>query len=171
MANSKYETVERYSTTNADEKSSNAPFSVEAGYPTIRFMGSHIRERIKAARQHAKLTQEKLGELVGVSKSAVSMWETTNSKKYTTPTIENLKLISAFTGAPVEWLMDDDATISDSWRRPTEVIQFPGNAIEEAHRFGDVAIECAKIIDQLTPEEQIEIVHYLRVRIQTKGQK
>lgn len=56
--------------------SSHAPFSVERSYTTIRGMKSHIRDRIKAARQHAKLSQEKLGELIGVSKSAVSNWET-----------------------------------------------------------------------------------------------
>jgi transcriptional regulator with XRE-family HTH domain len=133
-------------------------------------MGSHIRDRIKAARQHAKLSQEKLGELVGVSKSAVSMWETTNPDKYTRPTIDNLKLISQITGAPIEWLLDDSADISSDWKHRVEIIAFPNaKQIDEVPRFGAIAIEAAKIIDSLSKSDQTEIIHYLRIHSQTKA--
>ena len=133
-------------------------------------MGSHIRDRIKAARQHAKLSQEKLGEMIGVSKSAVSMWETTNPDKYTRPTIDNLKLISQITGAPVEWLLDDDADISTDWKNRVEIISFPSaTTIAETPKLGAIAIEAAKIIDSLGKSDQAQIIHYLRIHSQTTG--
>ena len=128
-------------------------------------MGSHIRERIKAARLHAKYTQEKLGELIGISKSAVSMWETTNEAKYTRPTIENLQALSKITGAPVEWLLDDKADISSDWREPAEVIEFPSSV---AHK-PTIAGQCAMIIEKLSPDDQLQFLHYLRIHAQSKG--
>jgi transcriptional regulator with XRE-family HTH domain len=169
MAQLSFNAVEHHSTTETCKKSSAAPFSVEQNYTTIGCMKSHIRERIKAARQHAKLSQEKLGEYIGVSKSAVSMWETNNLQKHTRPTIDNLKMISQFTGAPVEWLLDDNAEISSDWKRPVEIIQFPNSdkTIEQP-RFGDIAIEAAKIIDSLPKDDQNQIINYLRIHIRTK---
>lgn len=144
-------------------ESSATLFSDEPDSSRIRAMKTHIRERIKAARLHAGYTQEKLGELIGISKSAVSMWETTNEKKYTRPTFENLQALSKITGAPLNWLLDDDATISTDWKRPAEVFQFPGTTI------GSAALEAAAIIDRLPKEDQLEILHYLRVHARTKG--
>jgi phage repressor protein C with HTH and peptisase S24 domain len=73
-------------------------------------------ERIRLARTYAQLTQEQLGEDVGVSKSAVAQWETKDPAKRTQPTLDNLKAISARTGAPVSWLMDDQVEIDPHWR-------------------------------------------------------
>lgn len=156
--------VEFYSTTDEWEKLSAAPFSVGEDYSTIRYMKTHIRERIKAARKHAGLTQEKLGELIGITKSAVSMWETSNPKKYTRPTLENLKELSKLTGAPLNWLLDDDAEISSDWKCPAEVVEFP-NA---ADKPSTIALQAAQLIESLPREEQLQILHYLQVRIQTK---
>lgn len=162
--------VEYHSTMEPDEMSSHAPFSVERSYTTIRGMKSHIRDRIKAARQHAKLSQEKLGELIGVSKSAVSNWETYNPDKFSYPTYENLRLISLHTGAPISWLMDDEAEINADWKSYAEIITFPkADNVIESPRLSDLAIEAARIFDSLPKQEQIQVIHYLRVRIQTTG--
>ena len=144
-------------------RSSGSLFSDKTDSSKIRAMKTHIRERIKAARLHAGYTQEKLGELIGISKSAVSMWETTNEKKYTRPTLENLQTFSKITGAPLTWLLDDEATISTDWKQPAEVFQFPGSEVSSA------AMEAAAIIDRLPTEDQLEILHYLRVHARTKG--
>jgi transcriptional regulator with XRE-family HTH domain len=78
-------------------------------------MATLLRQRIKASRIYAGLSQEKLGELCGVSKSAVSMWETSNTKKATTPTLDNLKAICRATGAPIGWLVDDESEMTPAW--------------------------------------------------------
>lgn len=172
--------VEQYSTTKICEMLSATLFQVEGDYTTIDRrsfngnppMGSHIRDRIKAARQHAKLSQEKLGEMIGVSKSAVSMWETANPEKYTKPTISNLKLISQITGAPTDWLLDDAADISTDWKSRVEIISFPSAAtISETPKLGAIAIEAAKIIDSLGKSDQAQIIHYLRIHSQTTGRR
>lgn len=59
-----------------------------------------IASRVKHARTSAKLTQSKLGELIGISGKAISQWE--NGK--TEPTNENLRLVYRFTGFRTEWL-------------------------------------------------------------------
>ena len=162
-----FDAVEYHSTIDPDEKLSTAPFSVEGGYMTIRHMGTKLRQRIKAARLHAGLTLEKLGELCGVSKSAASMWETANEKKATQPTLENLKRISQVTGAPIDWLMDDSADIDANWKEPAELIQFPGQ--ESKSGLTPLAVEAANIISRLAPEDQLQIIHYLRIHSQTKA--
>lgn len=76
-----------------------------------------MRQRIKAARLHAGLTQEQLGEACAVSKSAVSNWETLNFSKATNPTFDNLRCISKVTGAPVDWLLDDTVDLDHGWQQ------------------------------------------------------
>ena len=81
-------------------------------------MASLLRNRIKVARIYAGLTQEELGKLCEVTKSAVSCWETGNKKKSTEPTLVNLRAIAKATGAPIAWLVDDDEDIiGEQWRR------------------------------------------------------
>lgn len=161
------ESVEYHSTIDPDEKLSTAPFSKRFAYMTMPGMGTKLRQRIKAARLHAGLTLEKLGELCGVSKSAASMWETANEKKATQPTLENLKLISQHTGAPIEWLMDDNADIDADWKEPAELFPFPSQ--EKSSGLTPIAVEAANIISRLAPEDQVQIIHYLRIHSQTKA--
>lgn len=84
-------------------------------------------ERIRVARAYAQLTQEQLGEAVGVSKSAVAQWEAKDASKRTQPTLDNVRAIAARTGAPVDWLLDDAFEIDPHWR---EIIKesSPGEA-------------------------------------------
>lgn len=155
--------VENHSTIIPVVELSNTPSTEESCSPKISEMGTHLRERVKAARLHAQLTQEKLGELVGVSKSAVSMWETSNPQKYTRPTYENMRLLSKVTGAPLEWLVDDNAVISQDWKRPAEIFSHPA----PSSRPPSIASEAAQLIGDLPESEQVELLHYLRVRTRT----
>lgn len=127
-----------------------------------------LRRKIKAARLHAGYTQEKIGELIGVSKSAVSMWETSNPQKYTRPTLDNLKSFAQITGAPLEWLLDDKIPINQDWKAPVEVIPFPSSAVQPK-RQNDMVAEAARIIESLPRKDQLQILHYLRVHAATRG--
>ncbi len=67
-----------------------------------------IGERIRAARKAAKLTQEELGEKLGLSSSAVSYWETGKfipDAEHLPALAEalNLSLDSLFTGTEKDW--------------------------------------------------------------------
>lgn len=68
---------------------------------------------------------------------------------------------------PLDWLLDDEASISDDWKRPAEVVAFPNAASKPT----TLSLEAAQLIDQLSQSEQVELLHYLRVRIQTMGHK
>lgn len=157
--------VERYSTPEdgiIQKESSVAPLIGVAHCSTMSVMGSHIRERIKAARNHACLTQEQLGERIGVSKSAVSMWETTNMKKWTRPTYENLQALSRITGASIEWLMSDDSDINPDWVRPAEILEFPFSSSRTLTK----AEEMVMLFSQLDEDEQEKILSYLKTRLE-----
>jgi transcriptional regulator with XRE-family HTH domain len=131
--------VEQYSTTEKTEivtELSVTPFSGGGYSCRIRRMEEDniLRRKIKAARLHAGYTQEKLGELIGISKSAVSMWETWNPKKYTKPTLENLQSFSKLTGAPLAWLLDNKESINSDWKEPADIIEFPNGRLQGAWR-------------------------------------
>lgn len=94
-----------------------------------------MRQRIKAARLHAGLTQEQLGEACAVSKSAVSNWETSNFSKATNPTFDNLRCISKVTGAPVKWLLDDTVDLDHGWQQrvsDSDIVSFRRSEAVEA---------------------------------------
>ena len=66
-------------------------------------------ERIKHARTHAingKLSQEQVAEACGISRVAVSLWESNDSSKRTKPTINNLKILSKVTGYSLDWIIN-----------------------------------------------------------------
>ena len=60
-------------------------------------------EKLKQARQNAKLSQEELAVKISVSRSAVAKWETEKGL----PDIQNLKNIAWALGVNVDYLLDD----------------------------------------------------------------
>jgi transcriptional regulator with XRE-family HTH domain len=62
---------------------------------------SAIGERIRLARQERRMTQERLAELVGVTRSAVAQWETGRAGQIT----GNLSRIASVLDVTVEHLM------------------------------------------------------------------
>ena len=58
-------------------------------------------QRIRRARRSVKLSQEALGKLLGVQRSAVSNWESASKVQ---PTITNLIAIAMATNTSLEWL-------------------------------------------------------------------
>lgn len=60
-----------------------------------------IRERIRVARELAKLSRAELARRVGVCASAAVQWE---AEQGTAPSVENLSRIAVITGVAFEWL-------------------------------------------------------------------
>ncbi|MBQ2921625.1 MAG: helix-turn-helix transcriptional regulator [Tyzzerella sp.] len=63
-----------------------------------------LGERIKECRQNAGLSQEKVAELVGVSRQAVTKWEVNQSA----PNTENLFKLAEIFGTTVDMLLDSN---------------------------------------------------------------
>ena len=76
-----------------------------------------LGERIKECRQNAKLSQEKVAELVGVSRQAVTKWEANQ----TAPNTENLFKLAEIFGTTVDMLISSDEPSKQS---PAEQIYF-----------------------------------------------
>ena len=74
---------------NVEIKDAEQRFGYAVYMPTSETMG----DRIKTLRQARGLTQDKLGDLVGVSKSAVSQWEGGSVANIKLPTF--LRLLEA----------------------------------------------------------------------------
>ena len=69
-----------------------------------------LGERIKECRQNVKISQEKLAELVGVSRQAVTKWESNQ----TAPNTENLFKLAEIFGTTVDMLISSDETLMQS---------------------------------------------------------
>ena len=76
-----------------------------------------LGERIKACRQRAGLSQEKVAELVGVSRQAVTKWEANQSA----PNTENLFKLAEIFGTPLDLLL---ASENQSQQSPAEQIYY-----------------------------------------------
>ena len=89
--------------------------------------------KIKAARNHAKMTQQQLADLLDVSRPAVSLWEPNDPKVRNEPTRTRLRKLAIVTGAPLHWLMDDnDNTQPENFDQTIKDIEFI------SHSLGDL---------------------------------
>lgn len=76
-----------------------------------------LGERIKECRQNTGMSQEKVAELVGVSRQAVTKWEVNQSA----PNTENLFKLAEIFGTTVDLLLNSD---EDSKQSPAEQIYY-----------------------------------------------
>ena len=76
-----------------------------------------LGERIKACRQSAGMSQEKVAELVGVSRQAVTKWEVNQSA----PNTENLFKLAEIFGVTVDMLL---ASEGENKASPAEQIYY-----------------------------------------------
>ena len=102
--------------------------------------------KIKAARRHANMTQQQLADALGVSRPAVSLWESTNPKVRNVPTHTHLNNLSRLTGAPLHWLIEDsDSTLPENFGKVIKEIE------KINHKLGDLTpdqiLAVRKIID------------------------
>lgn len=70
---------------------------------------SELWEKIKEARTGAGLTQEQIGAACGgITRNAVSLWETEDEEKRTSPPVDKLQILAAITGRPMAWFFEND---------------------------------------------------------------
>ncbi|MDR3385595.1 MAG: helix-turn-helix transcriptional regulator [Rudaea sp.] len=74
---------------------------ISSAKSSAKSSATRLCDRIRLARNEAKLSQTALAERVGVTASAVAQWESHNG---TRPGTERLQDIAAATGATFEWL-------------------------------------------------------------------
>lgn len=75
-----------------------------------------LGEKIKACRQRAGMSQEKVAELVGVSRQAVTKWEVNQS----VPTTENLFKLAGIFGTTVYQLLGSEAEVTHPSVEPAD---------------------------------------------------
>lgn len=114
-------------------------------------------EKLKEARQNAKMSQEELSIKLNVSRSAVAKWETDKGL----PDIQNLKSISSVLGVSIDYLLDDDTKLELSVIR--EKIDF------SKYGKGRKKVIKDKIIREKYPDA--EIFTLLGEEKLTKGEK
>lgn len=77
-------------------------------------MSTQLPAKIHAARKAAGLTQERLAEQVGVTRGAVTQWESRNPDTKSNPGMEHLRKVAEVTGLPFAWLLDDRYSPGDA---------------------------------------------------------
>ncbi len=68
-----------------------------------------LNSKIVYCRKKAGMSQEELGEVIGVSRQAISKWETGES----TPEVGKLLLLAKTFGVTTDWLLSDDEPICE----------------------------------------------------------
>jgi len=126
-------------------------------------------ERLKILREQKGLTQEKLAEAVGVSRSTIGGYEAPSKERE--PDFEIVRLLADFFGVTVDYLVgrvDDPASHDPStppwWHRdtpPTDV------ELEEFLKTANIHFDGAP----LTDEDKEDIVAYLRFRWEREKKK
>ena len=114
-------------------------------------------EKLKEARQNAKMSQEELSIKLNVSRSAVAKWETDKGL----PDIQNLKSISSVLDVSIDYLLDDGTKLEISTTR--ESIDF------SKYGKGRKKVIKDKIIREKYPDA--EIFTLLGEEKLTKGEK
>ena len=87
-----------------------------------------ISDRIKACRNNAKMSQEKLAELMGVSRQAVTKWEAGQSA----PSTENLFKLAEIFGTTVDLLIAPEEEAAPADAEPSDRL----DQTEKARRSG-----------------------------------
>jgi transcriptional regulator with XRE-family HTH domain len=98
-------------------------------------------ENIKNIRKHKGLTQEELGGLLGVGKSAVSRWESGEREV----TLATMRSIAAALGAPLEWLVEGLDPSDD----PPTSGQHRGNLIKDDTTYVSGLSRSPKGVDEM----------------------
>jgi transcriptional regulator with XRE-family HTH domain len=78
---------------------------------------TNIHRKIKEARHRAGITQGDMAKLCGLTRNAVTLWESGREEARTSPQIPEIMIICKATGAPLEWLLSDEADVTEGWGR------------------------------------------------------
>lgn len=77
-------------------------------------MSTQLPAKIHAARKAAGLTQERMAEQIGVTRGAVTQWESRNPETKSNPGMDHLRKVAEVTGLPFAWLLDDRFSPGDA---------------------------------------------------------
>ena len=106
-----------------------------------------LSEKIFTCRKKAGLSQEALAERLGVSRQAVSKWETGESE----PEIGKLKLMAETFSVSVDWLLSEEETIPEkpgeknrSWTE--EIPGVLGKVVRAYGWFSGIAMAVAGVL-------------------------
>lgn len=112
---------------------------------------SELWQRLRAARAYAEMSQQALADMIGVTRSGVSFWESDNELTRTWPSVSQVTAYAAITRVPVQWLVDDsqDHTQLEAFMKAYERHHDGAAAIhyaKQAARFWQsVRVGCEKV--------------------------
>ena len=78
-------------------------------------MASELWQRIRSARQHADLKQDDIAKVCGVTRPAVSLWESKDPTKRTKPDINQIQALAKLARLPVEYFLNDKVEPESVW--------------------------------------------------------
>jgi transcriptional regulator with XRE-family HTH domain len=78
-----------------------------------------LANKIRTARLAAGLTQAQVAERLGLSRGAVTQWESRSLASRTTPSINALKELAAIANVPFGFLLSEDSQTHESNAQPT----------------------------------------------------
>lgn len=73
-----------------------------------------LEEKLLTLRKEKGLSQLELAEMLDVSRQAISRWEVGTS----VPSVDNLKYLGKLYGVPLDYLLNDDATLQEPQEQP-----------------------------------------------------
>ena len=76
-------------------------------------MATMLSTKIRYARKAAGLTQAQVAEQLGITRGAVTQWESKDEANRTNPSTETLRRIAQVTGMPFTWFVDDKLMATD----------------------------------------------------------
>ena len=122
-----------------------------------------LREKLIVSRNKAGLSQMELAERLGVSRQAVSRWESGD----TTPTMDKLKALAKLYGVSLDWLFGDtadgeppEAAKPEADRNPDEAPA--GKEGEKKQKIRAIAIALAIVVIAFIWHKSPKIVCSLR---------
>jgi len=92
---------------------------------------SDLSERIKQARVNAGLTQAQVAERLGLSRGAVTLWESDNPDTRSSPSIATLREFAEVVGVSFLWILGE----TDQENATTEVASEPSKRISSRQAF------------------------------------
>ena len=78
-----------------------------------------LHEKIYSCRRKAGLSQEELAEKIGVSRQAVSKWETGES----VPELSKIVMLADIFGVTTDWLLRDEEPVASEGKETTEPVR------------------------------------------------
>lgn len=107
-----------------------------------------IGDKIKYLRTEKRLSQEKLGKLLGVSQQAVGKWEKNDAE----PDSSALKKLSEIFDVSIDYILDNTTVSSNNYN--TSNVSIPNN-------LQDTPIAFSGKLEQLTQEDMEDVSNYI----------